>query len=409
MKPERGVATGSTEPADDELASALAALQQSLKEAEATVRAARAFGSDAERARGYEFMLRSLVYSLEAKLIHDADFPYLHWVDFWLKGGGDNPDQRYAFSSITGGAAYRIRGSLGSACSVEIQLLAGDPWAGTGRSAAYLPFEQIDVDASGAFAIDLLPPDGGAAQAGRSQIINPADGTQVFVRLVYDRWVEEPGGEVHIDRLGWEGRRKPAPTPARTAERIRKAAAEVALRVRTWPTFVATRYLDKRPPNELSPLTDTVAQGGHRGRWMADGVFDLPEGKALVVKTWPTASQYQGIQLTDLWFDSLENEASSLNSTQALLAPDGAYHHVIAATDPGYANWLDTGGLRRGVILLRYYGVPGNIPEPLHPSAQLVDIDALSDHVPGFERVSASDRERDRAARRRHLQVRSHR
>jgi uncharacterized caspase-like protein len=38
-------------------------------------------------------------------------------------------------------------------------------------------------------------------------------------------------------------------------------------------------------------------------------------------------------------------------------APDGAYYYVIAKTDPGAANWLDTMGAARGVIQLSYDGV----------------------------------------------------
>ena len=149
--------------------------------------------------------------------------------------------------------------------------------------------------------------------------------------------------------------------------------------------------------------------GGPADRWMSEGRFELAEGQALLVRTWPTNAAYQGIQLTDLWYDSLENEASSLNGKLALLASDGSYYHVISATDPGYVNWLDTGGLQRGTIILRYFGVSADIPESLHPSVQLLDIGSLPDHIPGFRAVSETEREQARAARRRHLQVRTHR
>ena len=55
-------------------------------------------------------MLRSMAKSLEAEVIQDPDYPYFRILDFWLREGGDNPDQRYAFSPIRGGEAYRVWG-----------------------------------------------------------------------------------------------------------------------------------------------------------------------------------------------------------------------------------------------------------------------------------------------------------
>ncbi len=65
------------------------------------------------------------------------------------------------------------------------------------------------------------------------------------------------------------------------------------------------------------------------------------------------------------------------------------------------------GGLDRGVFLLRYDGVAGEIPEKQHPSAALVDLADLPELIPGFEAVDPAERTRTRAARRQHLQRRS--
>ena len=394
----------------DALAASFAALEQSLRDAEASLRASATFadGSPIERARGYEFVLRSLIQSLEAELLQDPDFPYFRILDFWLRGGGDNPDQRYAFSPIRGGEPYRIRGTLGSARRVEVQLYSGQPWAGTGRSVGYLTFEEIAVDANGAFEIDLVP---APHHAEPGQLANPPETTTVFVRHIFDRWDERPTGDVHIARVGWEGRRKPSASPDHTARRIQTAAENFLLRSRTWPAFVEKRYVSSRPANQLSPLVDTYKLGGARGRWMATGHFDLAEGEALLVRMPATDAAYQAIQLTDRWFDSLEygNRVSSLNATQMRRAPDGTAWLVVSPDDPGHANWLDTGGLLRGTFLLRYDGVQGEIPEPQHPSMERVAIDSLEARIPDFVRVDEAQREQVRAARRRHLQLRSHR
>ena len=71
-----------------------------------------------------------------------------------------------------------------------------------------------------------------------------------------------------------------------------------------------------------------------------------------------TSAKYQAVQLTDMWFASLEqaNQVSSLTTKQSLQAPDGSYYYVVSQHDPGYANWLDSGALARGTLLLRWDG-----------------------------------------------------
>lgn len=91
------------------------------------------------------------------------------------------------------------------------------------------------------------------------------------------------------------------------------------------------------------------------------------------------------------------------------MSPDGAFYYVVSREDPGFANWLDAGALDRGTFLLRWDGVRGALAEDQFPSARLIDLDAVSDLIPGFVAVSAEDRDAVRSSRRRHMQLRSHR
>jgi hypothetical protein len=112
-----------------------------------------------------------------------------------------------------------------------------------------------------------------------------------------------------------------------------------------------------------------------------------------------------------MWFASLEygNQLSSLNTTQSVLSPDGAYYYVISQKDPGFANWLDSGDLLRGIFLLRWDGIVGAIPEDQFPTAREISLDDVAKQIPGFTEVTEDDRKRVRSQRRRHLQHRSHR
>ena len=80
--------------------------------------------------------------------------------------------------------------------------------------------------------------------------------------------------------------------------------------------MVNQRYAAAGEPNTVARPIDTYARGGARGRWMSGGYFDLEEGQALVVRMPATSAKYQAVQLTDMWFASLEHakQVSSLTT-----------------------------------------------------------------------------------------------
>ena len=129
-----------------------------------------------------------------------------------------------------------------------------------------------------------------------------------------------------------------------------------------------------------------------------------------MITTWPAGGDYQGIQLADLWFSSLEyaNRQTSLTTAQARPSADGAFRFVVCGEDPGVANWLDTTGRRRGVLLLRYDGTGRTtFPEQEHPRAEVVPLAALQAHLPpDTPRSAPGERAAALAARRRHVQRR---
>jgi hypothetical protein len=143
---------------------------------------------------------------------------------------------------------------------------------------------------------------------------------------------------------------------------------------------------------------------------MSNGHFDLAPDEALVVTIWPIDARYQGIQLTDPWFSSLEyaNRVTSLSADQARASADGAYHFVVAARDPGVQNWLDTTGLPKGAMLIRFDGSAlDTFPKDKQPVAQKVRFEALREALPADTPVfTPAMREAQIAERRRHVQIR---
>jgi len=394
-------AAGSSGP----LESAFAEFLRAIAEAEAHIQG-HAFYAEAEsRAAGQAFLAAMMLKAIEHDIVLDRDFPFFRVLDFRLREGGDNPDQTYFQAPIRGGERYRIWGRRGSERQLDFQTYAGAPYApGGGRMAGFLDSERLATDAAGNFEV-ILSPDPVAG----NWLPNPSDGTQVLIRQVFSDWARERPGELHIDRIGGEGMLKPAPSEADMAARLSGAAEEIRVHARHWPETVA-RGLARIPANTIGAPFDAGPLGGVPGRWMARGNFELGPGEALVVRTWPMPGNYQGIQLADLWFSSLEyaNRQTSLTGDQARLSPDGSYWFVVAAEDPGYTNWLDTTGRHRGVMLLRFDGMNGQPFDPARaPIARKVRLSELAAVLPpGTPRVTSAERTAAIAVRRRHVQVR---
>ncbi|MEZ4334381.1 MAG: hypothetical protein R3F35_21725 [Myxococcota bacterium] len=367
------------------------------------------------RASGLAFVAGMLIATLEEDLVQDPDFPLFRILDFRIREGGDNPDQRYAFARVRGDATYRIWGRRGGERRIELQVYAGEPWRpGGGRSISTLTHEQIRFAADGRFEILLSPerPAGSAASGsgGPDWMANGSDATELIVRQVYSDWRNESPGEIHIDRVGWEGRAKPVRTPEEMAARFDKAAADLVRTVSTWPDFVMRRYVEGMPPNTLSRPADPAAVGGVAGRFMSNGHFALAPDEALVVTLFPIDARYQGIQLTDPWFSSLEyaNRQTSLTADQAVASADGAYRFVVSERDPGVPNWIDTTGLPQGTILIRFDGSRlERFPAEKVPQAVKVPFAAVRDHLPpDTPTVSEAERAAVLAERLRHVQIR---
>jgi hypothetical protein len=333
------------------------------------------------RASGMAYISRLLIRTLEEDVVQDPDYPFFRVLDFRIREGGDNPDQRYLMAPIKGGETYRVWGTLGKQRRLDFQIYAGVPYIkGGGHNASNLGMENIKFDKDGHFEVIL------SLQKGAGNWMeNPPDATKLLVRQVFSDWKNETPGEVHIDRVGQEGALKPVVSESQMADKLNAAAGDLIQTVEVWPDFVLHHYVQAMPANMLKPMEDPSAGGGVKGRSMTEGHFDLKDDEALIVTTWPMSGNYQGIQLADVWFSSLEyaNRQTSLTGDQAYKSKDGAYHFVISAKVPGVQNWLDTTGLHQGVILLRFDGMTDAVfPKDKQPTIETVKLSELRTHLP---------------------------
>jgi hypothetical protein len=133
------------------------------------------------------------------------------------------------------------------------------------------------------------------------------------------------------------------------------------------------------------------------------GRFDLSPGEAFVVDVSDGGAEYFTVPLSNIWGTTLDivDRTGSLNKAQSTPNGDGSYTYVIAPTDPGVANWIDSDGLREGILTLRMAEFGGDGPaSDLGARGRVVKLDQLERQVEGLRRVSESERAVELADRR---------
>jgi hypothetical protein len=87
----------------------------------------------------------------------------------------------------------------------------------------------------------------------------------------------------------------------------------------------------------------------------ASGRWDLADDEALLITGTLPRCAFANVMLWNRHMQTLEYcvRRSSINHAQMALEPDGSFRIVVAHTDPGVPNWLDTEGHVFGTIFWR--------------------------------------------------------
>lgn len=367
---------------DDPLERAWGDFIRAQGEAMELYRASPFFEDDQERAEAYRSLLYSLVGSIKAGALLDLDHPrFMKAVDWTSKSGLDNPDNNYYISRIRDDADYRITGSRGSSRNLVFQLVVGQPGvrgAGSSTNVSVLGDQDMLIDPQGNFEILVSRTDPGP---GVNWLPGGEGAETILVRFTHSDWEQESAGRLDIERVGAQGDQLPPLAPATMAHKLQEAAVSIRDRNATWLQY-AEQAWELMPRNAIAPVRPS--QGGLVGQYSTFGSWQLDNDQAIVLSTVPSDASYQGIELGNLWFTSLDYETrtSSLTLDQMQCSDDGRCYAVISHRDPGIPNWLDTGGHRRGLIMMRWQGLAAELPEAQHPRASLVEFARLREVLP---------------------------
>ncbi|WP_343602658.1 hypothetical protein [Mycobacterium sp.] len=304
--------------------------------------------------------------------------------------GIDNPDSVYRVIPISGDERYEIHGRVGEYRMTENYFTLWDAHMGT---VAVLNGRTMQVDSDGSFTITV---DADPAAGRPNHVQTSPAAHEFYIRDVLLDWDRDDPNHLGVERLG--GR---AGTSARTVDEQAEATAAMMAHFADF-TGKLSHGAYKMPPNYVNLAWSADTVGAMRNQVYVMGRFDLGPDEAFVVDLNDGGAQYFTVPLSNIWGTTLDivDRTGSLNKAQSAANDGGSYTYVISPVDPGVANWIDSAGLREGILTLRMaeFGETGPRSD-LGARGRVVALDRLDAEVT-LPAMSAADRATTLAQRR---------
>jgi Protein of unknown function (DUF1214) len=316
-----------------------------------------------ELLEGLRLLNRVTVLCTELSVDTDPDHP--HFVQIYTPFrfvGGPNPHGSYPLAMISGDRAYRVTGTRGTSTYLGLQVLAG-----TGlnprRMSNYLSDHDLVLDADGRFDIVFSAARPTDAQLGGAQWVQiPDDATSIVVR----DYVADPATEVPV-RLDISRLDNGSPPQPVTDELLADQLTAMGWTI----VKLTTLHRTVRPDLFDTPNTLITSEAGALGGENTTpdnlymlGSFDLEPNQSLQLEFTAPETRYWSVTLESIWHECLEplTRQSSVTNKGVDSGPDGMVRLTIGAEDHGDGYWLDTGGRRRGFVVVRWLDNP-NAPD----------------------------------------------
>ena len=305
--------------------------------------------------------------------------------------GIDNPDSVYRVIPISGDERYEIHGRVGKNRMTENYFTLWDAHMGT---VDVLNGRTMQVDSDGSFTITV---DAEPANGQPNHVRATAEAHEFYIRDVLLDWGRDDPNHFEVQRLGG-----PPGTPARTLDEQAEATAAMMAYFADF-TGKLSHGVYKMAPNHFNLAWSADKVGAMRNQVYVMGRFDLAEDEAFVVDVSDGCAEYFTVPLSNIWGTTLDivDRTGSLNKAQSAANDDGTYTYVISPVDPGVTNWIDSDGLREGILTLRMaeFGEAGP-REDLGARGRVVTLDRLDAEVPHLPRVNSAQRTAQLADRR---------
>jgi hypothetical protein len=334
--------------------------------------------STVEQAEGFRYLANLAVFALQWHLdFSDPEFPaFFRYDDDVVKWGGPNSDNNYLRAKVAGSGAYRITGNVAGVRDLIVSVHEGD--MALGKFGVFAECNLADLQVSDDGAVEIVVST--EQHAGNWLALHP-DADHIVVRQYLSDWDADPLADLAIERIGNEGRAPEPRQPSDVGSALEKAATWVERSVVFWSQYLngikSTQLVNELGPPQTPP-------GGSGDILYGGGCWDLTEEQALVIECDVPAARYWSIQLyNDGWFESLDiaNRLVSLSGHQMHVDDDGRFRVVVSARDPRTPNWLDTQGLRTGLISYRWVHST-TAPSPVTQTTTVAAVQSLLPQSP---------------------------
>lgn len=354
-------------------------------------------GSPRDRAEGFRHLTRQVVFALTSHVeLRDPAFPGFHrFDDDVTKWGGPSVDFTYLRAKVSSGYAYRISGDVSGVRQMIVALPEGEMQFEQYGVFGQWNLSQFDVGPDGWLEIVL------AAERPEGHTGNwlPLDERvdHVNVRVIVSDWAADAVPVLRIERIGQAGEAPPALTPDVMASRLDAAMTWIERSVPYWNAYY-DRAHERAGDNVIPPARTTA--GGVPDFQYSGGFWSLADDEALVVEYEAVDAAYWSIHFyTKGWFESGDfvNRSVSFTGDSSFVDADGRVRYVVAHTDPGVPNWIDTEGRPEAELTCRWAFLDRPAPVPTTTVVKQADVRAQlpADHPA----VDAAWRRRQLAAR----------
>lgn len=322
---------------------------------------------------GYRYVGQLLSAASELFMEADPEHPrFAPIVSPARKIQGDNPDAIYHYARIRGDVSYRVFGKLRHECYTSFTIHG--PAADGGLAGPLLGDindRDFDVAADGTYSLVLSAEE----QPGNWVKLDPG-AHAVVVRSYFQlepSAQNDPEVAVAIGIEALEGDGPPPPLDDATfATRMAEGVAflrQASLGQNLFGAPSAVPFVSNEPntlPVPFSFRDSGLPVPGAADIFYAMGRWDLGADDALVMTGTLPPGVFANVMLWNKHMQTLDysNHQSSLNATQIALEPDGSFRIVVAHSDPGVHNWLDTDGHSRGTVFWRFL-LPEVDPAPI--------------------------------------------
>src|SRR6201996_1010888 len=301
------------------------------------------------------------------------------------KGIDENPDSVYRVIPMDGISTYVIHGRAAKDRPVvnDFSVLS-DAWITAGN----LSGTDLKVDADGTFAI-VVGPDPANGQPNHIQ--TKPDANYMTIRDTLSDWAHQRPNELTVKRIAGP----PEGPPLTHEQKLEK----VLIKVRRYfaETVKGHSRILARPANVFVQPEIKATDGMLITQAYSLGHFQLDKDQALVLTIHPGTAKYVTVPVSNLWGTTMDpvHHLSSRNLDQVKKNADGSFTVVVTPTDPGLENWIDTEGLREGMLFLRWAAIADSSPGAPKPAvdAKVVSLSELASL--GLGKVDKAAREQE--------------